>query len=157
MIYFRLTAMVNYLLQLWFIFPLHLLSPLLCSCLAFPSHIPCLATMSLNTRPENKNKWPSIVDLSPQRCKLTYKKPADEKSTEDQQTEESHLAGIHHVSDVEERNREKLKHLMAPGPKPRPRIVTAASNTASSTSVGKGKHIHILSCRRYKTYGYHCE
>ena len=138
--------MVNYPLQLWFVFPLHLLSPLLCSRLAFPSHIPCLAAMSPNTRPENKNKRPGIVDLSPQRRKSTYKKPADEKSTEDQQTEESRLAGIRHVADIEERNREKLKHLMAPGPKPRPRIVTAASNTASSTSVGKGKHIHILSC-----------
>jgi hypothetical protein len=111
--------------------------------------------MSPNTRPNNKDKHPGIVDLSPPRRTQAHKRADDEKTPEEKQAqEEARQAGIRHLAEVEKRTMQKLKSLMGPGPGPRAvsqkgpgGLVTASSTSASSTPsstatlVRKGKHI----------------
>jgi hypothetical protein len=77
--------------------------------------------MSLNTRAENKNKHPGVVDLSPQRRTHAQKRADDKKSEEEKQAREAvRQAGIQHLAKVEEQTAQKMKMLMGPGPKPHP-------------------------------------
>ncbi|KAN0130534.1 hypothetical protein V8E53_009217 [Lactarius tabidus] len=84
------------------------------------------------TRPDNKNKRPGLVDLSPQRRTHAQKRADDEKFTEDKQAREDiRREGIRRIAEVEERTAQKMKSLGAAGPKPRARMVTATSETST--------------------------
>ena len=103
-----------------------------------------------NTRPNNKDKHPGRVDLSPQRRTQSQKRADDEKSMEEKQArEEHHKAGVRQIAEVEERTTQRLKALMAQGAGPRlvDKRVHGGSVTASSTAAvtrgGMGKRIHI--------------
>ncbi len=103
-----------------------------------------------NTRPNNKDKHPGRVDLSPQRRTQSQKRADDEKSMEEKQArEEHHKAGVRQIAEVEECTTQRLKALMAQGAGPQlvDKRVHGGSVTASSTAAvtrgGMGKHIHI--------------
>jgi hypothetical protein len=84
------------------------------------------------TRPDNKNKHPGLVDLSPQRRTHAQKRADDEKFTEDKQAREDIFReGIRCIAEVEERTAQKMKSLGVAGPKPRARMVTATSETST--------------------------
>jgi hypothetical protein len=76
--------------------------------------------MSPNTRPNNKDKHPRRVDLSPQRRTQTQKRSDDAKSAEEKQAqEEVRQAGIRQLAEVEERTTQRLRALLASGAGPR--------------------------------------
>jgi hypothetical protein len=61
------------------------------------------------TRPDNKNKHPRLVDLSPQRHTHAQKRADDEKFTEDKQAREDICReGIGCISKVEERTAQNI-------------------------------------------------
>jgi hypothetical protein len=65
-----------------------------------------------NTHPNNKDKHPGMVDLSPQRRTQTQRKVENEISAEDKQArEEARKAGICHLAEAEQRNAEKMESL----------------------------------------------
>ncbi|KAF8267185.1 hypothetical protein EI94DRAFT_1701211 [Lactarius quietus] len=112
-----------------------------CSLSCFPLLcIPCPVIMScLNTCASNKDKHPGMVDMSPPRHAPapSRKKVIDEQTPEDKLArEESCMAGIGKLAEIEEHNAQKLKTLMAPGLKPWPWMVMVVSKTAISTTGG---------------------
>jgi hypothetical protein len=101
----------------------------------------------LQTRPNNKNKHPGIVDLSPQRRTPAQKRADDEKTAEEKQAQEdARKVGIRHLAEVEERTMQRLKAMMASGPGPRvvDKIADTAPSQVASTRVGMGKYMHKL-------------
>lgn len=67
-----------------------------------------------NTRPNNKDKHPGMVDLSPPRRTQTHKRVENERSTEEKlASEEARQTGIRHLAQVEERTSKTHKALMA--------------------------------------------
>ena len=97
----------------------------------------------LNTRPNNKDKHPGIVDLSPQRRTPVQKKADDAKAMEEKQArEDTHKAGVRQLANVEQRAMQKLKALMTPGPGPRLSETTTRGELATA-DLGTGKHMHI--------------
>ena len=63
----------------------------------------------LNTHPNNKNKHPGIVDLSPQRRTPIQKKADNTKAMEEKQAREgTHKAGVRQLANVEQCAMQKL-------------------------------------------------
>ena len=104
----------------------------------------------MNTRPNNRDKHPGVVDLSPQRCTHVQKSADDGKSAEDKQArEEARKASIRHLAEVEERTMQRFDALMAQGSGPR--RSTPASRTANSLVDDSGKHTwgRVMSSNTY--------
>lgn len=104
----------------------------------------------MNTRPNNRDKHPGVVDLSPQRRTHVQKSADDGKSAEDKQArEEARKASIRHLAEVEERTMQRFDALMAQGSGPR--RSTPASRTANSLVDDSGKHTwgRVMSSNTY--------
>jgi hypothetical protein len=101
----------------------------------------------LTTRPNNKNKHPGIVDLSPQRRTHTQKRADDETAAEEKQAKrDAHKAGIRRLAAAEEHAMQKMKAVMGPelGPRASGQTTHEASTTANSLGVGTGKNVYTV-------------
>jgi hypothetical protein len=106
----------------------------------------------LQTRANNKDKHPGVVDLSPQRRTQTKKRVDDERTVEEKQfREEARKATIRRLAEIEQQSTQKVKALMAPGSGPRgvgQKVhgggPMTAPSTASSPAMGTGKCAHAF-------------